>query len=151
MFRLNTPHDPDPNPTNAHLPVVSIASTLYLLSARIAQRFALVKIHKLWNSGRAEPRSGVITGTDAEGGEAEATNQPATGATATESLVQHTGAGLYLPTCRREEAWEGGSGEVARDDSAQWRAPEASLESTVAGVAGLPQEVLRRIVSYCTI
>eukprot|EP00903_Cladosiphon_okamuranus_P016688 g15385.t1 len=71
-----------------------------LKQARIAQRFALVEIHKLWNSGRAEPRSGAITGASAtaDGGEAMATNHfaaEATAAGATASLVQHAG------TCRR--------------------------------------------------
>lgn len=105
-----------------------------------------MKIHKLWNSGRAEPTGGVRvtlhrpidqdydtrTSTDGENG-VEATEQTAAGAT--DTPVQHR--------CVEGE----GQGEwLARDQPAQ-----ASLESTVAGVTGLPQEVLWRIVSYCTL
>lgn len=125
-------------------------------SARIAQRFALVKIHKLWNSGRAEPSSGaramVLRATDQDkdegkGGSGEATKQAAAGATERESPAQHNGSCRRVQGEREEE-------EVARDQSESAQPlsrAQASLESTVAGVVGLPQEVLRRIVSYCTL
>lgn len=146
-------------PPHAHLPRYRfrrLSST-----ARIAQRLALVKIHKLWNSGRAEPcgvsDGGVMTSavagveaivvaledagqdTGEAGGEGEASNQAAA-AGASKSPIRHT-----CP-CRCVQG-EKEIGQAARLSRAQ----QASLEATVAGVAGLPQEVLRRVVSYCTL
>lgn len=129
-------------------------------SARIAQRFALIKIHKLWNSGRAEPISGVIADTDAKGEKATpatpATDQPEAAARATArapgSTAQDTCAGRSVRVLGEREGERGREGEeVARYQWAPSPAHQASLESTVAAVAGLPQEVLRRIVSYCTL
>ena len=126
-------------------------------SARIAQRFALIKIHKLWNSGRAEPISGVIADTDAKGGKATAaTDQAEAAARATArapgSTAQDTCAGRSVRVLGEREGERGREGEeVARYQWAPSPAHQASLESTVAAVAGLPQEVLRRIVSYCTL
>eukprot|EP00752_Nemacystus_decipiens_P001220 g1220.t1 len=54
-----------------------VAEARRLKQARIAQRLALVKIHKLWNSGRAEPVIGVITGAGGNGGGATSQAPPA--------------------------------------------------------------------------
>lgn len=85
---------------------------------------ALVKMHKLWNSGRAGPRSDSPSTAD----------QPA--------------------------AAERGAGGAADVEAAGISADETefcniadpqSLHSAVESVAGLPEEVLRRLVSYCTL
>jgi len=142
-----------------------------------------VKIHKLWNSGRAEPRSGsgvlLVRGTTAATGAGPArrtdgiSSGQAAAATATtirksggdrvgEPLVEldeaavkaaaATGAGGATGRAAQLEREDGRcaeeEGELTRGEPSK---QQPSLESTVAGVAGLPQEVLRRIISYCTL
>lgn len=127
---------------------------LSIATARIAQRFALVKIHKLWNSGRAEPcgeRNFTATGEDKDAkltgederpatieSEAEAGRPPNTQAVLAGAVFTH----LQLEADALHVAGEGGGGEYSS---------RTSLESTVLGIAGLPQEVLRRIVRYCNL
>lgn len=134
------------------------------MTARIAQRFALVKIHKLWNAGRAEPSrgSGVLSGrfacstaaTDpAKCTEGFSSGQAAV-ATAT-TTYENGGAGvdeLLIEFGEEDDkaAAATGAGEEGLTRDEQWQ-QQTSLASTVAGVAGLPQEVLRRIISYCTL
>ncbi|CAM9494784.1 unnamed protein product [Laminaria digitata] len=94
--------------------------------ARVAQRLALVKIHKLWNSGRAGPRSDSL-------------------ATADRPAAAEGGAGA-------DAAAEVEAGASSADEAKSYdTAYPQSLDSAVASVADLPQEVLRRLVSYCTL
>lgn len=123
-----------------------------------------MKIHKLWNSGRAEPSSGsgaittraaAKTGRDAA--ERTANTNVSSGVAAAESAAKAAvawGAGAAASRVQLEhgDGREGGGSAGADNELAREPAQRrASLESTVAGVAGLPQEVLRRIIGYCTL
>ncbi|CAB1115783.1 unnamed protein product [Ectocarpus sp. CCAP 1310/34] len=115
-----------------------------LKKARIAQRFALVKIHCLSNSGRAKPNIGVVisaaeTANDASSYRERQARTPVEGTAKGESAS---------PEAASTPRVLGGSEPSVGQQQQQ---PRPSLNCTVAAIAGLPQEVLRRIVGYCTL
>ncbi|CAM9809978.1 unnamed protein product [Ascophyllum nodosum] len=87
--------------------------------ARIAQRQALLHLHKLWNSGRAEPKTTIP----------RAAERPAGSSETRETLSRAEGGCV---------------------DSEHNTDPRL-LESAVAGVAALPEELFRRLVTFCSI
>lgn len=135
---------------------------LSVATARIAQRFALVKIHKLWNSGRAEPCSGkAITFTTTVEGEDEDVDvinklkgqeaRPAAAETGAEARGRATAPAVPVGGVFVQLQLEADVGHAAGGGGAKEGPFRASLEATVLGIAGLPQEVLRRIVSYSSL
>lgn len=122
-----------------------------LATARIAQRFALVKIHYLSNSGRAKPKIGVvISAAEAENDDYSSNREPQTRTAGEKKAVEDAiGGGSASPeAASTPRVLSGGETSVEQQQQQQ---PRPSLDCTVAAIAGLPQEVLRRIVGYCTL
>ncbi|CAN0058708.1 unnamed protein product [Scytosiphon promiscuus] len=129
-----------------------------LKQARIAQRFALVKIHKLWNAGRAEPIAAhrvpspaameVTTSDTFEGGESTKPARPeAQRPCATVPAASAVGGVAGSARAGRLTYLGGEDENEVREEERRL----TSLGSTVSAIAVLPQEVLRRVVSYCTL
>ncbi|CBJ32443.1 conserved unknown protein [Ectocarpus siliculosus] len=120
-----------------------------LKKARIAQRFALVKIHCLSNSGRAKPNIGVvISAAEAANDDSRYRERQARTAGEKKAVEDATGGGSASPEVASTSRVLGGDEPSVGQQQQQ---PRPSLDCTVAAIAGLPQEVLRRIVGYCTL
>ncbi|CAM9551124.1 unnamed protein product [Ectocarpus sp. 13 AM-2016] len=122
-----------------------------LKKARIAQRFALVKIHCLSNSGRAKPSVGmVISAAEAANDDSSYRERQPRTAGEKKTVEDATGGeSASLEAASTSRLLDGGEPSVGQQQ--QQQQPRPSLDCTVAAIAGLPQEVLRRIVGYCTL
>ncbi|CAM9681509.1 unnamed protein product [Ectocarpus fasciculatus] len=122
-----------------------------LKKARIAQRFALVKIHFLSNSGRAKPK---IAAAESENDHDDDSSyrEPQTRTAGEKKAVEDaTGRGAASASPEAASTPRVLSGGGPSVEQQQQQQPRPSLDCTVAAIAGLPQEVLRRIVGYCTL
>lgn len=104
--------------------------------ARIAQRQALLHLHKLWNSGRAQPMATFTSPAEKRAPAKEACETSTRETPSRETLCKET-------SCKRTSSREEGSGAV--------EANPRSLEWAVTGVAALPEELFRRLVTFCSI
>ena len=101
-------------------------------------------MHKLWNSGRAGPRdcspATVHRPAAAEGDAADA------------AAAEVEAGSSSLESEAGSSSLEVEAGSNSPDEAKLCRpADPQSLGSAVASVADLPEEVLRRLVSYCTL